>query len=150
MRDIPLALYYLGGKLTPSKRQNACKKESDGQAQLTNLEPSTQELYILPLASVTDSGGYQSEKTRRSLSTDSLDSGVSNSSQSSPSTLSQQDSEYAVERRRHYSDSKMTRYRKTEIRNKLGSVLPLAHSGQIYVSTQVEILPYNYKLQKVF
>ena len=46
-------------------------------------------------------------------------------------------------RKRHYSDSNMTRYRKSEIRNKLGSVVPKALSEQINVSILVEILPYK-------
>lgn len=228
-----VALNYPGGKLTLSKRQNACEEESDGQAQLTIPEP--------PSTSVTDSDGDQSvsQKGRNSkLSTDSVDSGVGrNSSHNSLSKLSQQDDDRVVchdlnerllqmeqtilerkksfakemddlvdqvrsirlqsvnssspiglsntestnnqasssslilesdtgetemepdlktspdmqatpgaqseafpmdpleqQRTRHYSDSKMTRYRKTEIRNKLGSVVPKALSEQINVS----------------
>ena len=99
-----LALYYPGGKLTLSKRQNACE-ESDGQPQLTNLEPSTQErdtpepsstqerdIPEPPSTSVTDCDGDQSvsQKGRNSkLSTDSIDSGVGrNSSHNSSSKLS--------------------------------------------------------------
>ena len=80
---------------------------------------------------------------KRSLSADSLDSGVSNSSHSSASKFSQQDSGCAVKRQRKYSDSEMTRDRKSEIRKKLGSNERRARSEQIHVSTQVEILPYK-------
>ena len=249
LRDIPISLYYPGGKLTLSQRQNAYEEESEAQAQLTNIELPTQEANTLPStsASVTDSDGQQSasERVRNpKLSTDSVDSGMGrNSSHNSSSKLLQQDDECAVgqnerlvqieqsiselkqsfakamdvlaeqvrsvklqsvgsnepsiaisestdhkasssslllesntgeaemkqdhythsdkqatagsqseapsidepeqQRKRHYSDSKMTRYRKSEIRNKLGSVVPKALSEQINVSTQVEILPYK-------
>ena len=241
-----LALYYPGGKLTLSKRQNACEEGSDDQAHLTNLEPSTKERDTPepPSTSVTDCDGDQSvsQKGRNSkLSTDSIDSGVGrNSSHNSSSKLShecvvchdlnerllqmeqsilakkesfvkemddlvkkmddlvdlvrsirlqsvnssplglsitestnnqasssslllgsdtgetkmepdfktppdmqttpgtQSEASFMDEseqqRKRHYSDSKMTRYRKTEIRNKLGSVVPKALSEQIDVS----------------
>ena len=243
LRDIPISLYYPGGKLTLSQRQNACEEESEAQAQLTNIELPTQEANTLQStsASVTDSDGQQSasERVRNpKLSTDSVDSGVGrNSSHNSSSKLLQQDDECAVgqnerlvqieqsiselkqsfakamdvlaeqvrsvklqsvgsngpsiaisestdhkasssslllesntgeaemkqdhytrsdtqatagsqseapsmdepeqQRKRHYSDSKMTRYRKSEIRNKLGSVVPKALSEQINVSTQI-------------
>ena len=251
---IACSFNYPDGRLTLSKRQNAYEEESDDQAQLTNLEPSTQErdtpeppstqekdIPEPPSTSVTDSDGDQSvsQKGRNSkLSTDSVDSGVGrNSSHNSLSKLSQQDDDRVVchdlnerllqmeqtilerkksfakemddlvdqvrsirlqsvnssspiglsntestnnqasssslilesdtgetemepdlktspdmqatpgaqseaftmdpleqQRTRHYSDSKMTRYRKTEIRNKLGSVVPKALSEQIDVS----------------
>ena len=89
-----LALYYPGGKLTLSKRQNACEEGSDDQAHLTNLEPSTKERDTPepPSTSVTDCDGDQSvsQKGRNSkLSTDSIDSGVGrNSSHNSSSKLS--------------------------------------------------------------
>ena len=251
LRHIPIALYYPGGKLTLSQRQNACEEESEDQTQLTNIELPTQEADTLqpPSTSVTDSDGHQSASERMrnpKLSTDSVDSGMGrNSSHNSSSKLLQQDDECAVghypnerlvqieqsiselkesfskalddladqvrsiklqsvdsngpsiaisestdhkassssvllesntgeaemeqdlntppdmqatassqpeassmdeseqRRKRHYSDSKMTRYRKSEIRNKLGSVVPKALSEQINVSTQVEILPYK-------
>ena len=77
------------------------------------------------------------------LSTGSLDSGVSISSYSSASKLSQHDSGCAVERQKKNSDSETTRDQKSEIRKKLGSDEYRAHSEQICVSTQVEILPYK-------
>ena len=142
--DILLALYYPGGKLTLSQWPKACEEESEAQAQLTNIELPSQE-------TLSDT-----------LSTGSVDSGVGNSSRNSSSKLYQQDEqieqsiselkELLVEamddlaspmdpleqqRKRHYSDSNMTRYRKSEIRKKLGSVQPKALSD---VSTQVEIL----------
>ena len=248
--DILLALYYPGGKLTLSQRQNACEEEeSEDQAQLTNIELPSQEADTLqpPSTSTTDSDGHQSASERMrnpKLSTDSVDSGMGrNSSHNSSSKLLQQDDESVVgqnerlvqieqsiselkqsfakamddladqvksiklqsvdsngpsiaisestdhkasssslllesntgdaemeqdlntcpdmqatagsqpeaspmdpleqQRKRHYSDSNMTRYRKSEIRNKLGSVVPKALSEQINVSTQVEILPYK-------
>ena len=102
LRDILLALYCPGGKLTLSQRQNAYEEESEDQAQLTNIELPTQEADTLqsPSASAIDSDDQQSASERMrnlKLSTDSVDSGMGrNSSYNSSSKLLQQDDECAV------------------------------------------------------